>query len=217
MIESRHSLLSVFMQAAGCQTEFCLFSITDLKQSQDAIYSIISTMLWYLEIKKPCKQLTERKYIVFHTGEYRGSDWQFKCFHAPKQLKKLKTTKPATKLQKPASPNPAGRLSAACHETSSEFAGFWYLNKTLQSSTLWNEQYIQRAMLSVTDWVKFEISVYGSCAYTEGCQHVTLDCVQKHSEEERGNFLLNSRQQRSLSQIKWLPNAILSLNISFDS
>lgn len=72
------------------------------------------------------------------------------------------------------------------------------------------------AMLSVTDWVKSEISVYGSCAYTEGCQHGTLVCLQKHSEEESGDFLLNSRKQTSLSQIKWLPHAILSLNISFE-
>ena len=42
-----------------------------------------------------------------------------------KQWKEFQNNKKATtKLQKPASPNHAGRASAACHEKSGEFAGF---------------------------------------------------------------------------------------------
>lgn len=56
------------------------------------------------------------------------------------------TTKLTTKLQKRTSPNTAGAASAACHETSIQSAGFWYVNESLKSGTHCEQQYLQHAV-----------------------------------------------------------------------
>lgn len=143
-----------------------ILTLTDLKQVKarmQFIPSVVSTILWYLgwQIKRCVNSLLR---ACFHAGECWCSGWQFESFHT------LKTTKLRKKPQKPASPNPAGAVSAACHETSVEFANFWYVNESLKSSTHRDEQYLQRAVPPVTRWANFEISAYGSCAYAECCR-----------------------------------------------
>lgn len=94
--------------------------------------------------------------------------------------------------EKPALPNSAGTISAACHKTSNEFTGFWYLNKSLKRGYHWDERYLQCAVPPVTHWAKSEISAYKSRTVSERCQQSILECVQKLWETERSKVTIET-------------------------
>lgn len=134
--------------------------------------TVKSTALWYLEwqIRICVHQFPESIRVLYFPWSWiLTRQLAVQVFSHTHTTPVLKTTK-----QKAASPGPAGTVSAACHETSIEFTGVWYLNESLKSGSQWDEQYLQCAALPVTHWAKFEISVYWSRAHSESCQHSTL-------------------------------------------
>ena len=166
-------------------------------------------MVWHPRWQtKSCANCLLRAYFVFSTevNTYVMTGSSSPLIHQYTHM--LKKTKLPTKLHVPALPNPAGAVSAVCHEMSIEFTGFWYLNKSLKSGTHWEEQYLHHAASPIAYRAKFEISVYWSRASTEGCQHSKLKCVQKPFEKRsKGKQLKNTRPQMSFSQyeeIKYL-------------
>lgn len=107
--------------------------------------------------------------------------------------------------EKPALPNSAGTISAACHKTSNEFTGFWYLNKSLKRGYHWDERYLQCAVPPVTHWAKSEISAYKSRTVSKRCQQSILECVQKLWETERSKVTIETLIKKKLLL---LPNTI---------
>lgn len=104
-------------------------------------------MLWYLgwQIKKLCKQLPESIYCVFHAGEYCCSGCQVQVFSYA-NTPMLKTTKLTTKLQKPASPNPAGTVPVMRWALNSLVPGTWtnrWKAALTETSNISNVQYHQ--------------------------------------------------------------------------